>query len=485
MSIKGCGVFLLFLFSSLLNNLFTSSAIKPAIGLKPAPNPQQKISNASKPLADWTFIIYIQANNDLSQFAIRNLKEMARVGSNSKLNILAQVDKPKQKGIWRYIINKEKIELSEHISESGDCVKDMVGGAKWAFKKFPSKFTGAIWWNHGSGILDPVSWAAGATRFANNIVKEPINTNHKGIFFNYISKTYMNNQQQLQALKEIKEKVLGGRKIDILGMDACLMAMVEVAYQVKNYARFFVASEEVASALGMQYRDFLQHAVNGLSPSDLSRYMVEGFANFYGNKIQWYTQSAIDLDKINLLKAGIDQILFDIENCKTKFGFSSVKNIVKSARKASLEFNIPCYIDLHSFLTELDKRVSSGAFRLAAIKSSPMDDMEQLTSPDLFREDKIDDKKAISNFEERDDLQYVVKSQGEFEELEVKRLKTSLLNTIKLLEGMVVANVSGDGVSRAKGLSIYFPAEYGIDASYIKTEFAKESSWIKFLIEML
>jgi cysteine peptidase C11 family protein len=34
-----------------------------------------------------------------------------------------------------------------------------------------------------------------------------------------------------------------GRKVDMVGMDACLMTMLEVAYQIRDHAEILVGSE--------------------------------------------------------------------------------------------------------------------------------------------------------------------------------------------------------------------------------------------------
>ena len=35
-----------------------------------------------------------------------------------------------------------------------------------------------------------------------------------------------------------------GRKVDVVGVDACLMTTIEVAYQLRNHAQILVGSEE-------------------------------------------------------------------------------------------------------------------------------------------------------------------------------------------------------------------------------------------------
>ena len=46
----------------------------------------------SKKEKEWTLILYISADNDLRNFAIRNIKQMAKIGSNQNINIVVHLD---------------------------------------------------------------------------------------------------------------------------------------------------------------------------------------------------------------------------------------------------------------------------------------------------------------------------------------------------------------------------------------------------------
>ena len=56
-----------------------------------------------------------------------------------------------------------------------------------------------------------------------------------------------------------------------------------------------------------------------------------------------------------------------------------------------------------------------------------------------------------------------------------------------LVNRTVIANAVGRALSRARGLSIYFPTNKSrrIDKSYEKTDFARDCPWIDFLKEYL
>ena len=66
----------------------------------------------------------------------------------------------------------------------------------------------------------------------------------------------------------------------------------------------------------------------------------------------------------------------------------------------------------------------------------------------------------------------------------VDMIKKHLLDAQKNIEAMVVANVTGEAVRFAHGISIYFP-QYHIDASYPRTKFAQEIPWLAFVNDAL
>ncbi len=425
--------------------------------------------------AEWTVLIFAQANNSLHNFAHKNFNDMATFGSNKKLNLLVQWHQPKHEGTWRYKINKGKLNLEQCIKTptDGSNVKDLVGSMQWAVQNYPAKKYCLILWNHGLGIIDPV-WGNTSMRINPHALRESpriqlagitqpelqaqnldlqlsstqdniatMNTlHHRGILFNERTKTYMNNQQLSKALSEIKHKVLKNKKIDLLGMDACLMAMVEIGYQIRNYANYLVASQEVELAYGWNYKTLTAslHSAT-LSPVQLAQSIVTSYESLYKKQIQFYTQSAIDLTKINDLKTTIDNVITSFASCALADpqGF---KTMLKKARNSCLRFSTASYIDLHSFFDETLKQ--------AGITYE--------------RNKNINKNQKLKNA--------------------VKELKQSLQIGKAMIEDTVIAHTAGRYYTRARGLSIYFPVK-NIDRSYGRTEFASDSLWYSFLQNIL
>lgn len=433
------------------------------------------------PVANWTVLTYAQAKNNLSNFAYKNFHDMTMIGSSPQLNILVEWHQPDQEGVWRYRVEKGKMIVDICLPEKtdGNSAKNLVDAMQWAVTKYPAKKYALILWNHGIGIIDPV-WGrmyplSRAENFIddnsvlNNAriqidgltiasVEKPLSkiqvkdqrifltqdllltpsfclpSDRRGILFNEQTRTYMDNAALTKALSEIKTKVLKNKKIDVLGMDACLMAMLEVGYQARQYAQYFIASQEVELAHGWNYFAFL----NPLSQQECSsvqvvKSVVDAYGQYYKDRVNFYTQSAVNLEKIDMVKTTLEDIVTKLRACRCVLKDQMI-SVIKKARKTCVQFSMTNYIDLHSFLMEVQKH-------LEGIKVTTS---QQRGLIDL--------------------------------------LKISLQEGAKAVEDAVVANVTGENFTRAKGLSVYFPHGV-IDQSYPKTMFAQESTWLSFIQE--
>lgn len=394
-------------------------------------------------IADWTVLVYAQANNSLYEYANKNFIDMASIGSTKNVNILVEYRQPNHQGGWRYQIENGQMVFDSCVAldSDGNNPQDLINSVRWAVTKCPAKKFSLVLWDHGCGILDPFwgrhqAWGNKSHFIDPEMVKNNpriqisgITTEAddiRGILFNEQSKTYMTNEQLTTALAQIKNSVLGGKKIDLLGMDACLMAMIEIGYQAKDYADILVSSEEVELARGWDYGSFLQLLKNDtLSPAQLAQGIVLTYDLYYKNRIQFYTQSAINLNAIAAVKQGLDNVVTLAKKCK------DIRSVIKKSRSHCLQFSAASYIDLYSFLEEFHKNLVASSKHNSSVS---------------------DLKKAINS-------------------------------CLTLIDGTIIAHAGGKNMSRAKGLSIYFPTS-GIDTSYAKTDFAKESLWMNFLHDL-
>jgi len=412
------------------------------------------------PEKDWTLMLYISADNDLAPFAIRNIRQMAAIGSNQYFNIVVQLDICKldgEKVTRRYYIQEGAVyhlnadDPYSQAMDSGD-PETLISFCDWATTNFPAKQYGLILWNHGAGILDPVRYRALSAEelFMVTPYTERIEMDRsigyldrmlqRGICFDDTTGNYLTNQDLDLALKTICTEMLGGEKLAFVGFDACLMQMIEVGNLVKNYARAMIGSQEAGLGYGWNYVDVLEIFKNG-SPElfEFMEHIVGTYKKAYEKITGDYTMSAINLEAIDPLEANVHEVartlMVGLKNQKGAL----VKNAVKAARSKLVctHFDEPSYIDLHHFYGNL----------LANLGYMQLEDATQ---------------------------------QKEFKET----LKALLLQGQSLIEEVVFANTCGKSLSNARGISIYFP-ERKIHSSYSATFFSQQTDWLMFLVQQL
>jgi hypothetical protein len=83
-------------------------------------------------------------------------------------------------------------------------------------------------------------------------------------------------------IKEEKDvRMMKGGKIDILGLDSCLMSMAELAYEVKDRVHFLVGSEGYVQNTGWPYHRIIESLRDNPSPETLAKRIVCKYAQFY------------------------------------------------------------------------------------------------------------------------------------------------------------------------------------------------------------
>lgn len=241
-------------------------------------------------VSDWTVMVFLNGDNDLSQAAWRDLNSMEQVGSTDRVNIVVQFDSYFG-GANRYLVKRDydPYRVTSPILESlgevnmGDpqVLSDFI---RFCAREFPAEKYMLVIWNHGSGFK-------GATR---------------DISFDDTAGDALTIPQVAEALSSGYRYL--GKKIDLLGMDACLMAMVEVAYEIKDYARVFVSSQELEPEEGWNYQTLLKSLVQNpsLGERELARIIVDSYIAFY--PYGSVTQSAVDLGKVDALVQAVDRL---------------------------------------------------------------------------------------------------------------------------------------------------------------------------------
>jgi hypothetical protein len=100
----------------------------------------------------------------------------------------------------------------------------------------------------------------------------------------------------------------GGKPLDVLFLDACLMGMIEVAYEVKDCAKYLIAGESLLWAQ-LPYHLYLNkdNLKAGVQPANLARSIVDKYNSIPGSAQKSWAIAAIDLEKIDTLRDDVDQ----------------------------------------------------------------------------------------------------------------------------------------------------------------------------------
>jgi hypothetical protein len=152
------------------------------------------------------------------------------------------------------------------------------------------------------------------------------------------------------------------KKIDVLGMDVCLMSMVEVCYQLKGHVKYLVGSESFSFIAGWPYKKILSQfekelqAGNTVSPERLASLIVREYIRFYGD----YVVGGLSVDQ-SVLKVGaaravvnaVKELATAMEGELTKESFRDAVVLVYWEAQS---YNGELFVDLRDFCDLLTKR---------------------------------------------------------------------------------------------------------------------------------
>jgi len=208
----------------------------------------------------WTVMVWLDGDNDLEGSALEDLNEMeyglylaslGDPGIEDKIKIIVQVDRHPDydnssiytgkdwDGTRRYIVRPDKDNSDEWTSERidnglgevnmGDA-ENLEDFIEYCHEHFPAPKYSLILWNHGGGLRkksapSPVSISGDGKSSTDTSVK--VTGPSKEIC---IDET---DDEDALYTGEITDVLSDDHSVDFLGLDACLMGMIEVAYEYR------------------------------------------------------------------------------------------------------------------------------------------------------------------------------------------------------------------------------------------------------------
>ena len=286
--------------------------------------------------AKWTFMVYMAGDNNLSGAGDTDLGEMRAVGSTADVNVVVQFDNAGAHGTTRYFVKPQGVaETTQDLgpTDSGS-PEVLLGFIDWVAANYPADRYALILWNHGGGWepseMDRIAQKVGAAGYSGRESAERSATPLGRAFFrttlekiiglaSSADRAICSDDGSGHSLDTVElGNVLAqgaaklGQPFDLLGMDACLMSNLEVAYQARPYARYIVASEESEPNEGWPYDAVLRSLAGhpDQSTSEFAAHIVSAYIQSYADRNYPgdVTQAALDLSQIEAVAKPLDQL---------------------------------------------------------------------------------------------------------------------------------------------------------------------------------
>ena len=321
------------------------------LGLLSCSNPAGgSTSNTSR---DWTILLYVDADNDLELYGIRDVNEaeygmylasLADPQFSEKVSVVALIDRTNETGGATYTDEPTETDGEDwtgarYYEITPDSAKD--GWGAWEYGDFtssvvqnpgevnmgdvetlrdfiefgkinyPAKHYALIIWNHGGGVRD-VPANAGVSAAA-------------------VAYDESSGDDALWT-REISDGLDETHSVDVLGMDACLMGLVETAYQYRAgvpgqfHADYYVASPHTEPGDGWEYHRILVQVAETLGSGDateitganLGSILVDAYASSYTNTNNDAVLTSIDTSRLTEVKEAVDALSVAIAGDREK-----------------------------------------------------------------------------------------------------------------------------------------------------------------------
>jgi hypothetical protein len=295
---------------------------------------------------NWNVLVYMAADNNLKEEAIFILTEISKgdVPDSYPIRVLAQFDSGKEISVFdfthpRTAFNEIAPKLSgpESASNKSDAelLKDFLND-----QLKPESQNLVVLSGHGGGAIG-------------NFL--PADNQARGL--------------SISALGEVLKSAYNviDKKIDILGMDSCLMSMVEIGFELRQHVKLLIGAQGYARNTGWPYNQILSELrkVPNMSPEKLGCNIVQQYIRYYSV----YTHAGVSVDHACCDLEQMDDIanaildlaqrmksrleLRNSKNVDEKAQFESFKRSLITAHWEAQSYKFEQYVDIWDFCDRL------------------------------------------------------------------------------------------------------------------------------------
>lgn len=296
---------------------------------------------------DKTILIYMEANNNLSDDAIKNIKliqngELPAADGNNIIVYAHNYDKkPKLLRIYGNN-NIGVIDTVYHFPDINSATTDALKNAMNITKTmFPSDEFGLILWSHGTGWLPQGYYSNPTKAKVNNLNISPLQSNTT----EYVSPwqeppggidPYAHLVKSFGSQKRSTDPTILEMEIpqlaealpfnpDYIIFDACLMGGIELAYEFKDKTKKIVFSPAEVLSNGLEYGNMMKYLL--AKPTNLIG-VAENAYNYYNSQYdnnRSLTISVIDLEKLDDVANAAKEVFKNYRQNIASLNISSVQ----------------------------------------------------------------------------------------------------------------------------------------------------------------
>lgn len=303
---------------------------------------------------EWTMMVFLNGNNDLDKYGAININQMETSGSDANRNIVVQWASLAGKSAKRLYIQKDndQSKVTSPVVEELGAVdmgnkQNLLDFIDWSARNYPAKKYFVVVWNHGGG------WHFTSPRRGDDVVRV------SDISWDERTGSSIKTEELADVLHEAARRI--GHKIDLYASDACLMSMIEVAYQMQGAVETFAGSQETEPGDGWPYDTFLAKWSRNPNASslDVGKMLADAYAEYY--KAQTGEQSTFSVLKMSALPFLVQKMGLLARELRNVSDKAKLRKLAGSA----VRFFSFDYVDIGSLNKELLKVEPNGGLRSA------------------------------------------------------------------------------------------------------------------------
>ncbi|MCX6652065.1 MAG: clostripain-related cysteine peptidase [Methanomassiliicoccales archaeon] len=307
------------------------------------------VTDQAKVAVPWTFMVYLDADCNLEEAGLDDFIEMSSVGTSTAMNIVVQMDRASGYstgyGDWttakRFLVAQGSTPITSNaLADIGEVnMGDPVtlrNFMEWAISTYPAQRYALVLWDHGGG------WHGGVCS----------------------DESASGDALSMPELRSGISLALASQSahLSVIGFDACLMGMAEVAYDLKQYSDAFAFSEETEPGQGWPYDKVLGDlkTTPSMTGMQLADVVVNRYAESYppaGKETQSSVISA-QMSALGMAVQGFANAMI------SDWGVSETQ--IKNARAQTDGFAYTYYVDLYHFAQLVKSSLGTGAIATAA-----------------------------------------------------------------------------------------------------------------------